>query len=341
MLSNRGGKPTGQARKPSRYSRTATDQSERHAPWAAGSSKGDYAALPSAGDALLPKPTVAGAFACGSWQKIDAAGAIAGWAKDVPLQREGWTVNSKRVYRIHHGREADESVQTQAETADLRQGARCVVGSACKAKNETWTMDFLQDALSPQKLRTLSIEDAYTREMLAIEADTSLPALRVVRASTGYGNIEVCQYGLSRLIGTGSSLRRCSGPVGLWRTRSHCTSSHRWTADGERLASKASMASSVRMLNEHWFLTLDDARETIESWRNRLQPGAPAQRLGYLTPECDGNGLCKRGKQKRFPLHLHSLDGGCELNLQLNSNPECFTYTDFSSGAARPGSCLC
>jgi hypothetical protein len=40
----------------------------------------------------------------------------------------------------------------------------------------------LQDALANgRKLRTLSIEDAYTREMLAIEVDTSLPALRVVR----------------------------------------------------------------------------------------------------------------------------------------------------------------
>jgi hypothetical protein len=31
------------------------------------------------------------------------------------------------------------------------------------------------------KVRTLSIEDAYTREMLAIEVDTSLPSGRVVR----------------------------------------------------------------------------------------------------------------------------------------------------------------
>jgi putative transposase len=43
-------------------------------------------------------------------------------------------------------------------------------------------MDFLQDALSNgRKVRTLSIEDAFTREMLAIEVDTSLPALRVIR----------------------------------------------------------------------------------------------------------------------------------------------------------------
>ena len=39
--------------------------------------------------------------------------------------------------------------------------------------NETWTMDFLQDALaSGRKVRTLSIEDAYTREMLAILLST-------------------------------------------------------------------------------------------------------------------------------------------------------------------------
>lgn len=43
-------------------------------------------------------------------------------------------------------------------------------------------MDFLQDALANgRKLRMLSIADTYTREMLAIEVDTSLPALRVVR----------------------------------------------------------------------------------------------------------------------------------------------------------------
>jgi putative transposase len=59
--------------------------------------------------------------------------------------------------------------------------ARALLAAPVK-RNETWTMDFLQDALATGlKVRTLSIEDAYTREMLAIEVDTSLPALRVVR----------------------------------------------------------------------------------------------------------------------------------------------------------------
>jgi hypothetical protein len=80
---------------------------------------------------------------------------------------------------------------------------------------------------SGRKLRTLSIEDAYTREMLAIEVDT----------------------------------------------------------DGERLHRSFHGKFREECLNEHWFLTLDDARETIESWRIDYNQVRPHSSLGYLTPE--------------------------------------------------------
>ena len=75
-------------------------------------------------------------------------------------------------------------------------------------------MDFLHDALaSGRKLRTLSIEDAYTREMLAIEVDTSLPALRVIRVLER----QRLERGLPERIvidhGTGVHLQG-AGPVG-------------------------------------------------------------------------------------------------------------------------------
>lgn len=38
-------------------------------------------------------------------------------------------------------------------------------------------------------------------------------------------------------------------------------------------------------LNEHWFLTLNDARQTIESWRLNYNQVRPHNSLGYLTPE--------------------------------------------------------
>ena len=97
----------------------------------------------------------------------------------VLLKREGWMVNSKRVYRIY----AEEKLVVRRRKRRRRICAQARVLLAAPVKrNETWTMDFLQDALATgRKVRTLSIEDAYTREMLALEVDTSLPALRVVR----------------------------------------------------------------------------------------------------------------------------------------------------------------
>ena len=95
------------------------------------------------------------------------------------LEREGWMVNSKRVYRIY----VEEKLVVRRRKRRRRICAQArVLLAAPSRSNETWTMDFLQDALATgRKVRTLSIEDAYTRQMLAIEVDTSLPALRVVR----------------------------------------------------------------------------------------------------------------------------------------------------------------
>jgi putative transposase len=97
----------------------------------------------------------------------------------VLLQREGWAVNSKRVYRIY----VEEKLMVRRRKRRRRICAQArVLLAALARKNETWTMDFLHDALAfGRKVRTLSVEDAFTREMLAIEVDTSLPALRVVR----------------------------------------------------------------------------------------------------------------------------------------------------------------
>jgi len=48
--------------------------------------------------------------------------------------------------------------------------------------NQKWSMDFMSDALTDgRKFRTFNLIDDFNREVLAVEADTSLPAKRVVR----------------------------------------------------------------------------------------------------------------------------------------------------------------
>jgi putative transposase len=50
------------------------------------------------------------------------------------------------------------------------------------AVNQVWSVDFMTDGLSSgRRFRTLNIVDDYTRECLAIEVDTSLGGMRVVR----------------------------------------------------------------------------------------------------------------------------------------------------------------
>ncbi|TQF66186.1 DDE-type integrase/transposase/recombinase [Pseudoalteromonas luteoviolacea] len=53
--------------------------------------------------------------------------------------------------------------------------------SAPGKHNESWSMDFMSDALNyGHRYRTLNVLDGYNRQALAIEVDTSLTADRVL-----------------------------------------------------------------------------------------------------------------------------------------------------------------
>jgi putative transposase len=69
--------------------------------------------------------------------------------------------------------------------------------------NKSWSMDFMSDSLvDGRRFRLLNVMDDYNRESLAIEVDTSLPTLRVIRV-------------LERLVenrGTPESIRMDNGP---------------------------------------------------------------------------------------------------------------------------------
>jgi putative transposase len=48
--------------------------------------------------------------------------------------------------------------------------------------NQVWSMDFMCDSLwDGRRYRLLNIIDDYNREILTVETDTSLPAMRVIR----------------------------------------------------------------------------------------------------------------------------------------------------------------
>lgn len=230
------------------------------------------------------------------------------------LEREGWLVNSKRVYRIYV--EEKLIIRKRKRRRRICTQARVLLAAPAK-RNETWTMDFLQDALATgRKVRTLAVEDAFTREMLAIEVDTSLPALRVVRVLDKLR----LQRGLPLRIVIDHGTEFTSKALDQWAYDNKVTL--HFITPGRPMENGYIESFHGRFrevcLNEHWFLTLDDARETIENWRIDYNQVRPHSALGYLTPQEFAMGYANVESKKRFP-HSHSHDGGCGQNLQLNS----------------------
>ena len=93
------------------------------------------------------------------------------------LRRRGEDVNHKRVHRVY--REAGLSIRRKRRKHCVRTGQPL---RACTAANQEWALDFVHDAMqSGRTIRVLSVVDAYTRECLALEVDTSFASRRVTR----------------------------------------------------------------------------------------------------------------------------------------------------------------
>lgn len=94
------------------------------------------------------------------------------------LRRKGYKWNHKRVYRVY----------TQMKLNIRRRAKKRLPARVKQALfqperiNQVWSLDFMSDSLwNGKRYRLLNVIDDYNREVLAIEADTSLPALRVIR----------------------------------------------------------------------------------------------------------------------------------------------------------------
>ena len=94
------------------------------------------------------------------------------------LRRQGYKWNHKRVYRIY----------TQMKLNIRRRAKKRLPARVKQALfqperiNQVWSLDFMSDSLwNGKRYRLLNVIDDYNREVLAVEADTSLHALRVIR----------------------------------------------------------------------------------------------------------------------------------------------------------------
>lgn len=104
--------------------------------------------------------------------------AIGFWKCYHRIRRQGHQWNHKRVYRVY----------TQMRLNIRRRAKKRLPARVKQALfqpdriNQVWSLDFMNDSLwDGKRYRLLNVIDDYNREVLAVEADTSLPALRVTR----------------------------------------------------------------------------------------------------------------------------------------------------------------
>jgi putative transposase len=178
--------------------------------------------------------------------------------------------------------------------------------------NQEWAMDFIVDGLANGRMiRILSVVDAFTRECLVLEADTSLGSGRVTRA-------------LDRLIeqrGQPESVRSDNGPEFTSRRMLGWAEEHKISLihiqPGRPMQNGHVESFHGRLrdecLNASWFRTLNDVRRTLDNWRQEYNCERPHSSLAYRTPAefSRALGYGDVESKQRFP-HLHSpdYDGG-------------------------------
>ena len=217
----------------------------------------------------------------------------------VLLRREGWPVNHKRVYRLY-----------REEGLGVRRRKRKRVGVVERQPlaiptrpNERWSMDFISDALSDgRKFRSLNIVDDYSRECLAAEVDTSIPAARVVRVLARLRELR----GLPQLLVTDNGPEFAGQALHVWACEQGVKLHFIEPGKPVQNAFVESFNGKMRdeCLNDHWFMSLGEARETIEAWRRDYNEVRPHSSLGNRTPqEFTGAGAALRSPTAPFEPH--------------------------------------
>ncbi len=196
------------------------------------------------------------------------------------LRREGFPVSRKRVYRLY----SQEGLKLRRKRRKRIGGLRCAAPAAPLAPNERWSMDFVSDALSiGRRFRVLNIVDDFTKLSPAIEVDTSLPGLRVIR--TLERAIEL--RGKPKMIVMDNGPEFTCKALDQWAW-SQGIALH-WIDPGKPIQNAFVESFNGRFreecLDQHHFVSIDDARALIESWREDYNSIRPHTSLRGLSPE--------------------------------------------------------
>lgn len=197
----------------------------------------------------------------------------------VMIEREGHKLNHKKLRRIY----AEEKLQVRR-----RGGRKRALGTRKPmvlpdGQNQRWSLDFVSDAFTDgRRFRILAVVDDFTRENLALVADTSLSGLRVTRELDRV----IAERGMPRTIVSDNGTEFTSMAILKWVQDTAIDWHYIAPGKPQQNGFIESFNGKLRdeCLNETLFRSLRDARETLATWRQDYNWHRPHSALGNLTP---------------------------------------------------------
>lgn len=195
------------------------------------------------------------------------------------LKREGLVTNHKRTERLYR----EEGLSLKVRKHKKRVAMTRIELPQPTRPNQRWSMDFVQDQLADgRRFRILTLVDSFTRECPALEVDTSIGGKRVARVLDRLAFLR----GLPKVITIDNGPEFSSRALDAWAYGNNVKLDFIRPGKPVENAFIESFNGKFRdeCLNENWFISLEDARQTIEAWRMDYNRHRPHSSLNDMTP---------------------------------------------------------
>ena len=201
------------------------------------------------------------------------------WMSFYRIRNMGYQWNHKRVYRVYTAmqlnirRRAKKRIPARVKQALMQP----------KIPNQVWSLDFMADSLwDGRKYRILNILDDYNREVLAIDSDTSIPALRVIRILDQLKQVR----GVPEMIRVDNGPEFISQKLDYWckDNKVHLIFIQPGKPMQNGYIERFNGTIRKELLNAYVFRSLTEVREKVKEWMDDYNQFRPHKALGYKSP---------------------------------------------------------
>lgn len=195
------------------------------------------------------------------------------------IRRSGKQWNHKRIYRVYkllklnRRRKGKRRLPSRVKQPLVKQ----------ELINQSWSMDFMSDSMvGGRRFRTFNLIDDCTREVLAIEIDTSLSSKRIIRTLER----AILDRGKPNIIRTDNGPEFTSKDLELWAKDNEIQI--QFIQPGRPMQNgyieRFNRIYRESILDAYLFFELEQVRILTDEWIDEYNNRRPHESLGNLTP---------------------------------------------------------